>query len=104
MKQRDVFHLPKLEELGEFGRSEFRDAISDIRSALIEEGWFDRTTSSVSRSDEQSHIHTHVHAGEDRGEAGKQHADDPFDHRWSASDRARQREDRGHPQELDFDR
>jgi hypothetical protein len=99
MKPRDFVHLPRLADLGEFGKSEFRDAIADIRNVLIEEGWSGRATSSLTRIEHPADAHE---ASSDA--RGERDPGDPFAARWSASDHARQHEDRDHPHELDFDR
>lgn len=98
MKPRDFIHLPRLADIGEFGKTEFASGIADVRSALIDEAWFDRTTSSVTNVSQS----LGWELPEDRrGDPG---ADDPFGRRWSASDHAHQHGERDHPHELDFDR
>ena len=98
MKPKEFFHPPKLADLGEFGRSEFANGIASIRTALIDEAWFDRH---ASHRDHHESIFDHEGS---RREAGDRGAEDPFADRWSASDRARQRPERDHEKELDFDR
>lgn len=89
MKLKDALHLPKLTDLGEFARSEFADAVTDIRSALLDEAWFDRTSSSMTRIEHPAH-------GWHRTD--EQHAE------RDAEDPLRRTRNHDHPQELDFDR
>ena len=74
-------------------------AISDIRSALIDEAWFDRTSASV----------THIQGSPLGWELPDDQrrdptTDDPFRHRWSASDHAPQPAEREQSHELSHDR
>ena len=96
MKLNDTIHLPKLTDLGEFGRAEFANGIAEIRSALVDEAWFDRQPS---YRDHHALDHGPSTHGRDN-----QNVEDPFAHRWSASDQAHQRAEHDHPQELNFDR
>jgi hypothetical protein len=99
MRDNDQPYRPKPPSLGEFLRTEFANGIADVRSALIDESWFDRTSSSV------THINQPSQGWErsDELRAGRD-AQDPFGHRWSDADSKRLRPEHDHPQELDFDR
>jgi hypothetical protein len=99
MKLKDTLHLPTLAELGEFGRSEFANGVSDIRSALIDEAWFGRSTASPGHTD-------HPSLGWDLPEDAKaeRSADQVFREAWSTDRSDLQRPDRDQAQELDFDR
>lgn len=97
MKPKDLFPSPAAIRDGV--AREAGHAISDIRSALIDEAWFDRTSASV------THIQGSPLGWEQSDDRrSEQRAEDPFGHRWSASDHARQPAEREHPHELDFDR
>jgi hypothetical protein len=98
MKDKETFKTQRHIDLGDFGTREFVGAISDIRTALIDEAWFDRASSSVTHHNEPS-------LGWKLPEDAKSKSSaDSFDQRWSADDQKRQRADPEHPRELDFDR
>lgn len=78
-ESKGMFHMPTLADLGEFALNEFREGFEDVGARWLE-------------------------AWDGRSHRDDQRVDDPFAHRWSASDHARQHEDRDHPHELDFDR
>ena len=98
MKPKDPFHFPKITELGEFGRAEFVNGVSDIRHALIDEAWFGRAHG--------SHHDEHHSLGWELadGARGERQGEDPFRDRWSGEDERRRRPEPQHAQELDFDR
>jgi hypothetical protein len=91
MKFMERLNLPTLTELGEFGKTEFRNGMADIWQALIAEGWTG-----------QSRIMLGSDLSDDK--RADRHADNPLLNRTDGSDfyRAQVREDR--EQELDFDR
>lgn len=75
-----------------------KDAVTDIRTKLIDEAWFGRPAHSPSRSD-------HPSLGWDRTEGQQADGDkNPFESRWSEQDQARSKGDPEHAQELDFGR
>ena len=83
MKFKELIHLPNLTELGEFGKSEFRNG--------VEEGWFGQSATTLGwdlPDDKRS----------------ERNADNPLLARTEGSDLhwTRSRDDRA--QELDFDR
>jgi len=99
MKAKDALHFPKLTELGEFGRAEFVNGISDIRHALIDEAWFGRARASPN-------VNHHPSLGWELSDEvrAERNSEDPFGHRWSAEDEKRRSPDHDQTQELDFDR
>ena len=91
MKFKELIHLPTATELGEFGKTEFRNGVADIRRALIEEGWFGQSATTLGwdlPDDKRS----------------ERQAENPLLSRSEGSDLhwTRSRDDRA--QELDFDR
>lgn len=92
MKFRELLHLPTPAELGEFGKTEFKNGMADIWQALIAEGWTGQ--SRVMLGDDPLH----------RWSDSDRHADNPLLDRSRDADLhgIRDREDR--VQELDFDR
>lgn len=86
----------KVFDLGEFGRQVFATGLNDLYEIAIKEGWSGRPA----RLEPMDY---NALGYVDRAEPPDA-LDDPFGHRWSASDQARQRDDRDHPHELDFDR
>ncbi len=91
MKFKELIHLPTATELGEFGKTEFRNGVADIRRALIEEGWFGQSATSLGWE-----------LPDDK--RAERHADNPLLDRNHGPDvhGNRSRDDRA--QELDFDR
>ena len=92
MKFKELLNLPTATELGEFGKTEFKNGMADVWQALIAEGWTGQSR---------------VMLGEDplhRWSASDRHADNPLLDRSQGSDlhSTRSRDDRA--QELDFDR
>jgi hypothetical protein len=86
------FTLPNLAELADFAVLEVGSAIGDIRETF-EEVVFDR------RGPQRFPEHHSMEWQENR-----QRDEDPFEARWSTADQTRQRDERDHEQELDFDR
>ncbi len=82
---------PTATELGEFGKSEFRNGVADIRRALIEEGWFGQSATTLGWD-----------LPDDK--RGERHSDNPLLERSQGSDLHWTRPREEHAQELDFDR
>jgi hypothetical protein len=91
MKFKDLIHLPTATELGEFGKTEFRNGMADIWQALIAEGWTG-----------QSRIMLGGDLSDDK--RADRHADNPLLDRKDGSDLHWTRSRDDHAQELDFDR
>ena len=91
MKFKELIHLPTMADLGEFGKSEFRNGVADIRRALIEEGWFGQSATTLGWD-----------LPDDK--RAERNADNPLLARTEGSDLhwTRSRDERA--QELDFDR
>lgn len=85
-------------EISEFFWREAVSGLADIRDTVVFEGWSGRSTSQT-RGPENS---LGWELPDDR--RNERAAEDPFGHRWSASDQKQQSAERDHPHELDFDR
>ena len=91
MKFRELLNLPTATELGEFGKTEFKNGMADVWQALIAEGWTGQSR--------------HMLGGDLPGDhRSDRHADNPPLDRTQGSDLGWTLSRDDHVQELDFDR
>ena len=91
MTFKELLNLPAPTELGEFGKTEFRNGVADIRRALVEEGWFGQSASTLGWE-----------LPDDK--RAERQAENPLLDWADGSDHVRQQSRDERAQELDFDR
>ena len=84
-------------DIGDWGRSEFSNAVDSIRMALIDEAWFGRSAIS------QDHHNDHS-LGWERKDAGQGREKGQSPNGQAAADEQQLRTVHDDPRELDFDR